>query len=212
MQVGEFVEQRPGLGRGGEDAAHGGQGEGPEAHGSFKSGLHIGTPIMSEQGQQLLRLLFAIRLLPQQAIEELERDGTQFAEALPQEPFALPGIVDGMMALERLLHAGLRAGHEPMTGDFLQADRVDDDLAVGDTDGEHLADVRPGDRVQVEPMGDVALDVDVAIDDQGGVEVAGGQRQEVRLFALMALQRRFLEVAQACARRRRWRATQPSPR
>ena len=45
-------------------------------------------------------------------------------------------------------------------------------------------------------MGDVALDVDVAIDDQGGVEVAGGQRQEVRLFALMTLQRRFLEVAQ----------------
>ena len=152
---------------------------------------------MSEQGQQLLRLLFAIRLLPQQAVEELHGDGTQFAEVLPQEPFALPGIVDGMMTLERLLHAGLRAGHEPMTGDFLQADRVDDDLAVGDTDGEHLADVRPGDRVQVEPMRDEALDVDVAIDDQGGVKVAGGQRQEVWLFALMALQRRFLEVAQA---------------
>ena len=45
-------------------------------------------------------------------------------------------------------------------------------------------------------MGDVALDVDVAIDDQGGVEVAGRQRQQVRLFAFMALQRRFLEVAQ----------------
>ena len=43
---------------------------------------------------------------------------------------------------------------------------------------------------------DVALDVDVAIDDLGGVEVAGRQRQQVRLFALMTLERRFLEVAQ----------------
>ena len=42
---------------------------------------------------------------------------------------------------------------------------------------------------------DVALDVDVAIDDLGGVEVAGRQRQQVRLFALMTLERRFLEVA-----------------
>ena len=33
-------------------------------------------------------------------------------------------------------------------------------------------------------MGDVALDVDVAIDDLGRVEVAGRQRQQVRLFAL----------------------------
>ena len=53
-----------------------------------------------------------------------------------------------------------------------------------------------GTEYRVEPMGDVALDVDVAIDDLGGVEVAGRQRQQVRLFALMTLQRRFLEVAQ----------------
>ena len=58
---------------------------------------------------------------------------------------------------------------------------------VGDAHRQHLADVRPRHRVEVEPMGDVALDVDVAIDDQGRVEVAGRQRQQVRLFAFMAL-------------------------
>ena len=89
-----------------------------------------------------------------------------------------------MMALERLPHAGLRAGHEPMPGDFLQSDRVDDDFALGDAHRQHLADVRPGHGVKVEPMGDVAFDVDVAIDDLGRVEVAGRQRQQVRLFAL----------------------------
>ena len=36
----------------------------------------------------------------------------------------------------------------------------------------------------------------MAIDDQGGVEVAGRQRQQVRLLAGMTLARRFLEVAQ----------------
>ena len=33
-------------------------------------------------------------------------------------------------------------------------------------------------------MSDVTLDVDVAIDDLGGVEVAGRQRQQLRLFTL----------------------------
>ena len=45
-------------------------------------------------------------------------------------------------------------------------------------------------------MRDVAIDADMAIDDLGGVEVAAGQRQEVRLFALMTIDRRLVEVAQ----------------
>ena len=75
-----------------------------------------------------------------------------------------------------------------------------------DAHRQHLADVRPGHRIEVQPIGDEALDVDVAIDDQGRVEVAGRQRQQVRLFAGMPLQRRFLEVAQDDARRRRSRS------
>ena len=45
-------------------------------------------------------------------------------------------------------------------------------------------------------MRDVAIDADMAIDDLGGVEVAAWQRQEVWLFALVTLPRRFLEVTQ----------------
>ena len=83
-----------------------------------------------------------------------------------------------------------------MAGDFVEADRVDDDFALGDAHRQHLADVRPGHGVEVQPMGDEAFDVDVAIDDQGRVEVAGGQRQQLRPFAFVAVARRFLEVAQ----------------
>ena len=72
-----------------------------------------------------------------------------------------------------------------MPGDLVQADRVDDHFVLGDAHGQHLADVRPRHRVEVQAMGDVALDVDVAIDDQGGVEVAGGQRQQVGPLPLM---------------------------
>ena len=83
-----------------------------------------------------------------------------------------------------------------MPGNLFQADRIDDDLVRDDAHRQHLADVRPRHRVEVQPIGDEAFDVDMAIDDQGRVEVAGRQRQQVRLLALMTLERRFLEVAQ----------------
>ena len=197
MQVGEFVQERFGLGGGGQDAADGRQGEGAEADGAFQGGTHVVTLIMGDQRQQLLGLEFALDLLGEQAVEELQGDRAEFAEALSQEPCALDRDRppdDGL--LMQLPHAGLGAGHERMPGDFLQADRVDDDFAFGDAHGQHLADVRPGHGVKIASMGDVAFDVDVAIDDQGGVEVAAWQRQQVRLFALVTLQRRFLEVAQ----------------
>ena len=74
-----------------------------------------------------------------------------------------------------------------MPGDFVQADRVDDDFALGDTHGQDLADVRPRHRVEVQAVGDIALDVDMAINDQGRVEVAGRQRQQFGSFTLMSL-------------------------
>ena len=45
-------------------------------------------------------------------------------------------------------------------------------------------------------MREVALDVDVAIHDHRGVEVAGRQRQQVQLFTLMTLPRRLLAITQ----------------
>ena len=98
-------------------------------------------------------------------------------------------IGGGMVAFERLTNAGLRAGHERVAGDFFQADGVDDDFALGDAHGEHLADVRPRHGVKVEPMRDVALDVDMAIDHLGSVEVACRQREQMRLLDGMSLQR-----------------------
>jgi hypothetical protein len=71
-------------------------------------------------------------LLGQQAVEELDRDRPQLAEALPQQQGPLARVVGGMMALDRLPHAALRTGHEPVPGNLVQADRVDDDLALGD--------------------------------------------------------------------------------
>ena len=84
-----------------------------------------------------------------------------------------------------------------MPGNLVQADRVDDDFLLGDTHRQHLADMGPRHRVEVQAVGDEALDVDMAVHDQGRVEVAGGQRQQLRLLALMPLQRRFVKVTQA---------------
>ena len=86
MQVGEFVQERLGLGGGGEDAADRRQGEGAEADGALEGGTHIVTLVVGDQGQQLLGLQFALDLLGEQAIEELHGDRTEFAEALPQQP------------------------------------------------------------------------------------------------------------------------------
>ena len=86
---------RFGSGLGGEDAAHGGQGEGAEADGTLQGLEHIVTLIMGDECQQLLRLQFALDLLGEQAVEELHGDRPQFAEALPQEHDPLFGIAAG---------------------------------------------------------------------------------------------------------------------
>ena len=83
LQVGEFLQQGPGSGGGGEDAAHGGQGESAEADGPFEGGPHVVTAIVGHEGQQLLGLQFALDLLGQEAVEELDSHGPQLAEALP---------------------------------------------------------------------------------------------------------------------------------
>jgi hypothetical protein len=64
-----------------------------------------------------------------------------------------------------------------MPGDFLEADGVDNDFAFGDAHGEHLADVREGDGIKIASMGEVPLNVNMAIDNLGSVEVAVWQRQ-----------------------------------
>jgi hypothetical protein len=83
MQLGEFIQQRLGLGGSGEDAPHRRQGEGAEANGPLEGGTHVVALVLRHQSQELLRLQFALDLLGEQAVEELRGDGPQFAEALP---------------------------------------------------------------------------------------------------------------------------------
>jgi len=118
--VGQLVQERLGFGGGGQDAAHGGQGEGAEADGSLQGLEHVGTLIMGQQGQELLRLQFALDLLGQESFEELQGDRSEFAEALLQEQGALARIVLGMMALALMTHPCHGAGHQRMAGDLLK--------------------------------------------------------------------------------------------
>ena len=83
MQLGEFIQERLGLGGGGEDAADRCQREGAEANGPLEGGTHVVARILRHHSQQLLRLQFALDLFGEQAVEELLGDGSQFAEALP---------------------------------------------------------------------------------------------------------------------------------
>ena len=121
LQVGKFFQKRPGLGRGGQDAADGSQRESAEADSPLKGGTYVVAPIVSNQGQELLGLQFSLDLLGQETIEELLGAETQFAETLTQELDALSRIVGGMMAVDLLTHPCHCACHERMTGDLLQA-------------------------------------------------------------------------------------------
>lgn len=84
VHLGDCVQKRFGLGLGGENAAHRGQGEGAEADSTLQGSEHIVTLVMRYQRQQLLGLQLALDLLGEQAIEELHRQRTQLAKALPQ--------------------------------------------------------------------------------------------------------------------------------
>ena len=81
VQFGKLLQQSLGPGLRGQNAAHGGQGEGAEVDGALQGRQHIITLVMRHQRQQLLGLQLALDLLGQEPVEELGRDGTQLAEA-----------------------------------------------------------------------------------------------------------------------------------
>jgi len=68
MPIGQFVQKRPGLGGGSEDAADGGQGEGAETDSTLKGSLHVVAAVMGQQSQELLGLQFAVGLLLEQTL------------------------------------------------------------------------------------------------------------------------------------------------
>ena len=102
LLFGQFVQDRAWLGAGGEDALHGRKREGAEADGVLQGGQRIGTLVLRQQGQELLRLLFAVRLLGAKAVEEMQGDRPEFVEAALQQGELLPGIATGLMAWAHL--------------------------------------------------------------------------------------------------------------
>ena len=120
--------------------------------------------------------------------------GPSSPKALLQGRGTLGGVGGRMMAGEHFPHP--RTVPEPMPGDFVQAHRVGKDFRFGDPHRQHLADVRPGDRVEVQAMADEAFHIDMTIQHHRGVEVGSGQRQQMGSLAFVALLRRFLEVAE----------------
>ena len=81
MQVDKFVGPLFWLGGGGQDAPDGRQGEGRRSGRAFEGGAHIVTLVLGDQGQKLLGLELALDLLGEQAVEELQGDRAEFAEA-----------------------------------------------------------------------------------------------------------------------------------
>jgi hypothetical protein len=172
---GEFFERRLRSRLSGQDALDRVQREGAEADGAFQGSQDVGALIVGDEGQELLGLPLALDLFGEQAVEELHGDGAELLEALAQQQFPLARIVGGVMVLERLPYALHATGQDGMAGEFIDAGRVNDDFALGDTYGQDLANERPRHRVEVGAISDVGLDVDMAIEHQGGVEVGGRQ-------------------------------------
>ena len=56
MELGKFLHASLGSGMAGQDAAHGGQGEGTEANGTLQGGKHIVTLVVGHERQELLGL------------------------------------------------------------------------------------------------------------------------------------------------------------
>jgi hypothetical protein len=62
LLIGKFIEQGLGSSLGGKNALDRGQGESAETNGAFQRGLDIVALIVGDQGQELLRLQFALDL------------------------------------------------------------------------------------------------------------------------------------------------------
>lgn len=56
MQLGEFVQERSGLGLSGQDAADRCQREGTEADGTFQGSANVVALVVCDECQQVLRL------------------------------------------------------------------------------------------------------------------------------------------------------------
>ena len=193
MKFGEFVEQRSGSGMGGEDAADGGEREAPKRTARSRAAARRPRAYVAARASRCWACRLALDLLGEQAVEERHATGPRSAKRCRNSRVSFSRdrrSDDGSIDCRRPCACAARARWRAISSD----PTIDDHFAVVDADRQHLADVRPRHRVVVQPLREEAFDIDMAIDDERRVEVAGRQRQQVRSFALVAVARRFLEV------------------
>ncbi len=85
LAIGEGIQNTLRRGSGREDAFDGVERIGAEANGPFQGGEQIGAGIGALQGQDLERLLVAVALVADQAVEEAPGQRAEFGEAFVQE-------------------------------------------------------------------------------------------------------------------------------
>ena len=184
----------PGLDR--QDAFHGRVGIRAVTDSPLQRGDQVPTGVRSQQGQHPLRLVLAVSLPPEQALQETTACLSQFRESFLQLGLALLRILGGAVLL---VHAPLprgRARQQGMPGDLLDLRTVNDDLGLGHPHRQHAADVTPRHRVAILAVSDQAFDVDRAVDHRGDVIGLRRQRDQMGPFFLMQLQRRLLGFPQ----------------
>src|SRR6516162_6412126 len=98
LAVGQLLQWRFRPRRGRENASDRCQREGAEAHGALQGRADIVLLVVRQQGQQLLRLQFALDLFGQQAVEELQGHRAQLAEALAEQQLPLARVGGGVVA------------------------------------------------------------------------------------------------------------------
>ena len=190
-----------------EDAFDGRVRKGRVTDGPLQRGDQILTCIRSQESQHPLRLVLAVTLCLEQALQELTGRHSQFRESFLQLGLAVPRVFGGPVLL---LFAPLpddRARQERMPGDLLDLGAVDDHLGLRHPYRQHPPDVPPRHAVAVLAVGDHALDVDRAIDHRARSHRAGPAAGSEKAALPRATAPVSSAIPAACGRRRHGPAT-----
>jgi len=183
--LGDVFVERAGGGARGHDALDGVMLEGAEGGGVSERGVEIGGGVALAEQQDLASLVSPEAHRP--GAQETKEVGRALAH------LAIDGaelvLVDGAFALgERVQALGvepepLAPPCELVTRNAGEIGGVDEELALGDADGQEVRHVLVGDRIVIAVPGDKAVDATDAIDDPGGVIRVPRQSQQVLALA-----------------------------
>ncbi len=147
--------------------------------------------IRARQRQHLFGLSPASPLRPTQAVEEPHRHVAQFTEPLLQRLLTTLPVAGRTMAFLLAFLPGRRDGEQEVPGDLVDLRAVHDQLVFADLHRQHLTRTRrlPGDRVAVATPAHKAFYVDGAVDHLGHFVSVRRQRNQMRLFLGVAVDR-----------------------